>query len=126
MYKLLFHIKLAAIILLLSRQADDFKGVWENEDKTVRIEIFLENEAYHGRLLYADGNIFPKTRHVNANHVLTQMKRKGNVLYGGTYRDHSTQNENEARIRLINDTTFTMKVFNGWFGKHYKWHKVKK
>lgn len=108
-----FHLDFKGI-----EEKDHFIGIWQNEEKTIRLQIVYTGLTYDGnRLIGKNGNPGRLT--------LIQMKRRGKILYGGTYRDYFSQEEHEAKIRLLNDSVFRMKVYDSWFGTRSKWYKTR-
>ena len=96
---------------------DQYIGCWEDDGKTTVLEIYLIENMYNGRISTFDKPAIKKD-------ILIQMKRKKDILFGGTFYDTESHREYEVRIRLVNDSVFVMKVFSGFFRKRSKWHKV--
>ncbi len=97
---------------------DEYIGRWENKEKSAVIDIYAVNDMYYGKL------VVPAVAGTPV--ILVQMKRKKNVLYGGTFQNTAKHTENEARVRLINDSTFVLKEFTGIFRHRSKWFKKRK
>ena len=121
---------LIAVLLLMGgfheeKQQDDFIGFWEDEKKSLRMEIYYGNDYYQGRIIAIEGKDPDLFREGAYKIILIQMKRNNNVLYGGTYRDYMTIDENEARVRLVNDSLLRMKVYRGFSGYTVRWHRIK-
>lgn len=114
-FKVAVYCFLMGICPLSAQVNDPYMGRWKNENQTAIIEIYTIDNQYHGHAITADDA---------KRDLLIQMKREKNVLFGGTFFNAKKRTEHEARIRLINDTVFVMKVFSGIFRKRSKWHKV--
>lgn len=120
-------IKSAAYFFLLGwslsvQETDRFAGRWEIEDKTIVMEMYRDDGAYHGRVVSLNGKA-PKEEEDRI--ILIQMQREKDVLFGGTFYSVKDRRESEAKIRLINDSLFVMKVFSGVFRQRCKWHKLR-
>lgn len=107
--------------LLFAQQTDPFLGSWQSEDKTDVMIIHVIGDAYYGRYEKLDKE---KLKLIENRYILIQMKRKGNVLFGGTFYNIRRRTENEAKVRLINDSTFVLKEFSGIWRKRSKWHRT--
>lgn len=104
-----------------SQQQDHFIGKWENEDRTMIIEIYSEEQLYNGCIISLTDR---KCQAQIDKIILIQMNRNQNILFGGTFIEVGKNSEYEARIKLVNDTTFIMKIYCGLFRQKQKWHKL--
>ena len=48
----LLSFALLVSLVLQSQQADDIVGVWYNQEKTAKVEIFKQGEKYHGKVVW--------------------------------------------------------------------------
>ena len=106
----------------LSQNTDNFIGIWQNDKKTITIEIYKLENSYYGKLLKTTF----KTNNRNQNEdIIVQMKKDSEkVLYGGTYYNSNLNKSYEIKLRSIDYNTFYMKRFYRFLNKGYYWHRV--
>ena len=106
----------------LSQNTDNFIGFWENEEKTITVEIYKLENSYYGKLLKTTFKITDQNSYDNL--IIQMVKRSEKVLYGGTYVDLSTNKSYEIKIKLKDNNHFFMKRFYRFLNKGYYWHRV--
>jgi uncharacterized protein (DUF2147 family) len=123
-------IRIMLLILLLISSSiksqtneDKYIGIWENETKTIQIEMFKTGNSYSGKIIKV--NIEKFKQHLNKTIIITMVYRRENVLYGGTYFDLERQKENEIKLKLITYNHFFIKRPNRIFSKKENWFRIK-
>lgn len=95
---------------------DNFVGVWVNQLDKEEIEIYKKGEYYYAKANNSKDTIM----------VLIQMVYKSNSkLYGGTYVDHKSKDENEAKVHINNNNELTIIIINreNIFNRRKKYNK---
>jgi uncharacterized protein (DUF2147 family) len=105
-----------------SQSQDNFIGFWENDEKTINIEIYKLEDSYYGKLIKASSLKFRKQ--VGSN-ILIQMKKESDeVLFGGTFFDFEHNKEYEVKLKLIDKNHFYLKRYFRFLNKRHYWNRV--
>lgn len=82
---------------------DNFVGFWVNQLDNEEIEIFKKEDYYYAKT----------TNNKDTIMVLIQMVYKSDFkLYGGTYVDSKTKDENEAKVKINNNNELTIIIIH--------------
>jgi uncharacterized protein (DUF2147 family) len=102
--------------------SDKYIGFWENEEKTIQIEIFTTGSSYSGKIIkVTNTNCVQKLNSIIIN---SMINKRENVLYGGTYADFERKKEYEIKIKLVTENHFFIKRPHRFFNKKEHWHKI--
>ena len=101
-----------------SSAQNNFIGYWQNEDKTIVMQLYQQNSEYYAKVI-ANAS---ETQSI----ILIQMKKKSDKrLFGGTFYNPILKSENEARLKLTDENTIRMSVLSGLFNNIILWHRVR-
>lgn len=101
--KIILSILFFLLAINLSKAQDNFIGVWTNELDKEEIEIYKKGDYYYAKVNNRKDTIM----------VLIQMVYKSDTkLYGGTYVDTKSKDENEAKVKMINNNELTIIIMN--------------
>ncbi len=130
---------LTTVISAFAQNPDHVKGVWVNEDKDVKVEIFQSGNEYTGKITWtqnmyeADG----KTLRKDANNSKAELRSRTIVnmviLSGFTYSDgewtggelYDPKSGKTYKSKMwLKGTTLEIRGYAGMFGKTTKWTRV--
>lgn len=87
----------------ISVAQDNFVGVWTNQLDKEEIEIYKKGDYYYAKA----------TNNKDTIMVLIQMVYKSDFkLYGGTYVDSKSKDENEAKVQINKNNELTIIIIH--------------
>lgn len=98
---------------------DSFTGKWETNEGKLGIEIYKEGAYYYGRIEKCE-----KKESMHQVVLIQMIKKSATKLYGGTYYDDEQKVEHEAKLKLINTNTMSLKIVRGLFNEVLIWERV--
>lgn len=101
---------------------DQYIGIWENEEKTIQIEMFKTGSSYSGKISKVTNANYEQK--LNVIIINSMIFRRKNILYGGTYSNLKTKKEYEIKLKLVSENHFYIKRPHRIFGKKEHWHSV--
>jgi hypothetical protein len=101
---------------------DRYIGIWENEEKTIQIEMFKIGSSYSGKIInVTNANYVQKLNSIIIN---SMIHRRKNILYGGTYSNIKAKKEYEIKIKLVTENHFFIKRPHRFFNKKEHWYRI--
>ena len=111
--KKIFSIVFFLLAITYSKAQDNFVGVWVNELDKEEIEIYKKDDYYYAKINNSKDTIM----------VLIQMVYKSDFkLYGGTYVDQKSKDENEAKVEINKQNELTIVIIH----REHIFHRRKK
>lgn len=101
--KKIFSILFFLLVITIGKAQDNFIGIWINEHDKEEIEIYKKGEYYYAKANNSKDTIM----------VLIQMVYESEYkLYGGTYVDSKSKEENEAKVRVNKHNELIIVIIN--------------
>lgn len=101
--KTILSLLLFSFVITNSVAQDNFVGVWVNQLDKEEIEIYKKGDYYYAKANNKKDTIM----------VLIQMVYKSNSkLYGGTYVDHKSRDETEAKVKINKPNELTIIIIH--------------
>lgn len=97
---------------------DKFVGIWTNELDEEEIEIYKKGDYYYAKTTNSKDTVL----------VLIQMVYKSDFkLYGGTYVDSKSKEENEAKVQINNNNELIIIIIHreNIFNRRKKYIKIR-
>lgn len=109
-------------LTMKSQSKDNFIGIWENEDNSQIIKIYINETSYYGKLIFT--NIPDNAQKINQDIIIQMKKASNKVLFGGTYYDLLNNKDYEIKLKLTDQNHFYLKRFFRFLNKRHYWHRA--